>query len=131
MDAVAAIARWADVVRAVLFSPSGREALDALSCYLIQAAPLDHDTVADALEQHVDRQAAIIMKTTAARLRAEGRAEGKVEGRAELLLRVLRKRFGAVADDHAHRLHAAAVAELDRWAERLLDAATIAEVFEP
>lgn len=133
VDAVAAIARWADLVHAVLLAPNGREALDALSCYLIEAAPLDQDAVADALERHVNRQAAIIMKTAAARLRAEGRAEGKAEGkaegRAELVLRQLRKRFGPVADDHARRVHTASIAELDRWADRLLDAATIAEVF--
>src|SRR5262245_24406289 len=66
-----------------------------------------------------------IMRTAAARLRAEGRAEARAEGKAELLLHLLRKRFGLAADDHAHRLHSACIADLDRWADRLFDGATI------
>ena len=61
--------------------------------------------------------------------KAAGRTEGRAEGRVEILLRLLQKRFGRTADEHAARLHGASIAELDRWALRLLDARTIDEVF--
>jgi hypothetical protein len=46
-----------------------------------------------------------------------------------MLLRLLQKRFGAVPAATRKRVLAAAIADLDRWAERILDAATLAEVF--
>jgi hypothetical protein len=64
---------------------------------------------------------------------AEGRAKGRAEGRAEhardLLLRQLRARFGEIPASVAERVHAAELAELDRWAERVVTAATVDEVF--
>jgi hypothetical protein len=60
---------------------------------------------------------------------AKGKALGRAEGRAEMLLRLLQKRFGAVPAATRKRVLAAAIADLDRWAERILDAATLAEVF--
>ena len=61
--------------------------------------------------------------------RTEGRAEGRAEGRTEMLAHLLKKRFGRIAVAHAARLRTASIAELDRWALRLLDARTIDEVF--
>ena len=53
------------------------------------------------------------------------------EGRVEMLLRLLERRFGpATAIAVAGRLRAATIAELDRYAERVLDAATVEAVFE-
>ena len=67
--------------------------------------------------------------STAEKLRREGRAEGRTEGRAELLLRQLTKRFGPLSTETVSRINAAAIPDLDRWGERLLDAKTLAEVF--
>jgi len=59
----------------------------------------------------------------------EGRMEGLVEGRAELLLNLLERRFGPMAADTGARVRGASVEQLDRWAERLLDAETLDDVW--
>jgi hypothetical protein len=63
--------------------------------------------------------------TTADRLRKEGRAEG----RADMLLRLLTRRFGPLPPEIETRVRGAAIDDLDRWADAVLTAATLAEVF--
>lgn len=63
--------------------------------------------------------------TTADRLRAEGR----VEGRAEFLLYLLSMRFGPTPRGISDRIHAADGAQVVTWAQRLLTASTLDEVF--
>lgn len=61
----------------------------------------------------------------------EGRKEGEISGRSAMLIRQLSKRFGQDAVDvHVqNRLRAASQEQLDLWAERILDATTIDDVF--
>lgn len=61
--------------------------------------------------------------------RAAGRAEGKAEGSAEVLLLLLRKRFGPLSRTTVARVRKAASPQLTRWAERLLTAERLAAVF--
>jgi len=65
--------------------------------------------------------------------RQEGRAEGLAEGRAqrgtELLMKLLRLKFGELDPETVQRLSDASEAELDRWAERVLTASDLSEVF--
>lgn len=56
-------------------------------------------------------------------------AEGKAEGRAEILRKLLTLKFGALSPEAESRLGIASVAELDHWAERVLSARRIDEVF--
>jgi hypothetical protein len=62
---------------------------------------------------------------------AKGRMEGRVEGRSAVLSRQLAKRFGPAALDSEvrERLRTAGSEQLDLWAERILDAGSIDEVF--
>ena len=60
---------------------------------------------------------------------AKGRIEGRAQGKADTLLRLLRKRFRTVPDDLEQRIRTADSDHLDDWAERILDARTLAEVF--
>ena len=46
-----------------------------------------------------------------------------------LLLRQLRKRFGRIPAATARRVERAKPADLDRWAEALLDAGSLRDVF--
>ena len=64
--------------------------------------------------------------------RLEGRMEGRTEGRNAILSRQLAKRFGQDIFNISlqERLRNATQEQLDRWAERILDAKTLEEVFE-
>jgi hypothetical protein len=50
----------------------------------------------------------------------KGRLEGETHGRAETLLRLMRRRYGAVPDSVIDRVHAAGIEDLDRWADAVL-----------
>ena len=65
--------------------------------------------------------------------KAEGIAEGKAEGRAEAmtatLTKLMRRRFGKVADDWQGRIQAGSAQELDAWILAVLDAPSPEAVF--
>lgn len=60
---------------------------------------------------------------------SEGRAKGRAEGTATVLSKQLALRFGALDAATAERLRAASAAELERWAEHILTASSLEEVF--
>jgi len=60
---------------------------------------------------------------------AKGIAKGKAEGKAEVLLRLLGRRFGPLAPGIEDRIRVAECDVLDDWADRVLDAHTVTEVF--
>jgi hypothetical protein len=70
---------------------------------------------------------------TADWLRAEGEARGVAKGRAEeaasLLTRLLTRRFAIVPAEMREQIEVASVEQLEVWCERVLDAATPADVF--
>ena len=70
--------------------------------------------------------------TIAEQWKQEGRMEGEAKGRNAILSRLLTKRFGSNIFDISlqERLRNATPEQLDRWAERILDAKTLEEVFE-
>jgi hypothetical protein len=59
---------------------------------------------------------------------ADGLANGLAKGRADLVIRLLTLRFGALSTEVQARILAASIAELDAVAERLLTARTLQEV---
>ena len=65
--------------------------------------------------------------------KAEGKAEGiqigKAEGKADMLLRFLRLRFGAVPETVLATVMVASEDQLNEWAEKVLDAPTLDGVF--
>lgn len=58
-----------------------------------------------------------------------GRVEGRVEGQADLLLRQVRRRFGAVDEATEQRIRSARARDLETWSLNILDAATLDDVF--
>jgi hypothetical protein len=58
----------------------------------------------------------------------EGMAKGKAEGKAETLARQLTRRFGPLPEWVPERLAVASVEQLDLWADRVLDAASLEAV---
>jgi predicted transposase YdaD len=59
----------------------------------------------------------------------EGRQEGRQEGEVEMLLRLLRIRFGTLPADTEARIQEADPETLLHWSERVWSAATLDEVF--
>ena len=60
---------------------------------------------------------------------AKGREEGRDDERRRNLGRILTKRFGAVPSEAQARVDAASAEDLERWADRALDASSLDEVF--
>ena len=63
--------------------------------------------------------------------RHEGRQEGRHEGERAVLERQLRRRFGLLPPRVAERLRRASADEIAAWADNVLDADTLDEVFRP
>ena len=61
----------------------------------------------------------------------EGVRQGRVEGERAVLERQLRRRFGPIPAELAQRLRQASADDLERWAENVLDASTLGDVFDP
>jgi hypothetical protein len=57
-----------------------------------------------------------------------GREEGRKEGERALVRKLLTLRFGKLPADAEQRLERASLAELERWAERVLTAKSLAAV---
>ena len=82
-------------------------------------------------QQALVRERAIIEEAMAmSGAREEGIEIGKAEGEAILLTRLLTKRFGPLSPDTAQRLQTATTEQLELWADRILDAPTLAAVFD-
>jgi hypothetical protein len=61
----------------------------------------------------------------------EGIQQGIQQGQAQILSRQLAKRFGpAIAEGFSERLEKASPEQADAWADRLLDAKTVEDVFD-
>lgn len=120
--------------------PLGSDATDALGFYALAVTDVDPATLAATFTRLLHRPEDTIMSTlerTYLKGRTEGLSEGhrhglregQSRGKAESLLRLLRRRFGPLPDGTAERLANATSQDLDRWTDRVLDAATLAELF--
>ena len=62
--------------------------------------------------------------------REEGLAEGQLRGETIVLMRMLSKRFGPLPNSIAQRIESADASMIERWLDRVLDAAALGEVFD-
>ena len=60
----------------------------------------------------------------------QGMQQGHVEGERAVLERQLRRRFGLLSPEIAERLSQASTDDLESWAENVLDAETLGDVFD-
>ena len=58
-----------------------------------------------------------------------GVRQGRVDGERAVLERLLRRRFGSLSPELAARLGEASAPDLETWAEKVLDAAKLEDVF--
>ena len=68
-------------------------------------------------------------ESTYDRITRESKAEGIAEGKAEVLLRLVRKRFGNQPAEYEACIRAATITELDQWTDRVLDVESAAYLF--
>jgi predicted transposase YdaD len=103
----------------------------ALRGHLLAAllALLSEEEMVSMVERLLEEEEWFLQLPYQRRIRAEGYAEGRREGEAEVLLRQLRLRFGALPEDVTARLKAADAETLLRWSERVLSASTLDAVF--
>ena len=71
-----------------------------------------------------------MMAEREARGEARGVERGEASGRAEMLVRLLRQRFGFVPAEVEAQVRAASVAEVDAWFDACVDAPDFESVFK-
>jgi hypothetical protein len=59
-----------------------------------------------------------------------GLEKGIPQGQAMILKRQLQRRFGELPETIEQRLTSATTSELEHWADRILDAASLADIFD-
>jgi hypothetical protein len=112
----------AEVARA----PSAGAALEALLRYIAATYQgLKGEQIAEMVESAAGPEAQEVIVTWLEEIEVRGRNQGRKEGGAELLLKQLGARFGAVSAEVRARVHAADDATLSRWAVRMLTASSI------
>jgi hypothetical protein len=111
-------------LRDTLCYPDWRELMTAFLTYIEAGSETPLHRLAW-LAAQIGPEAEEVFVTTADMLRAEGRAEGV----ASVLVRQLTRRFGAVPDGARDRIDAAPLEQLEAWSDRVLDAATLDDVF--
>ena len=72
-----------------------------------------------------------IMAGAFQRARDEGMRQGRADGGRIVLERQLQRRFGLLPSKVTDRLRRASVADLEAWAENVLDAEALEDVFDP
>ena len=75
------------------------------------------------------REDSSTMAGVISRAREEGMQQGRVEGERVVLERLLKRRFGLLSPAVAARLEQASIADLETWADNVLDAPTLDDVF--
>jgi Putative transposase, YhgA-like/Domain of unknown function (DUF4351) len=126
-DFVAELAPWRDEMVLLGRTDQGGEDLSLLIRYIHHTADFEPSNLA-LLVRGLGRRVEETAMTGAERLRAEGRLEGKAEGQAQLLLRQLALRFGALSPAVQTRVAEASLEQLALYGERVLSAASVDDV---
>ncbi len=121
---------WASLMSEAARAPGGRDA----SLLVFRHLALVSDRVEPAFLRNellpaLDDGVREMTMTLAEKLIEEGRVEGRVQGRREILLRLVRRRFGELPEWVTKRVSAATIDELDLWITRILDARSLDEMF--
>jgi hypothetical protein len=137
-DLLAFYVAHADDVRELLATEHGRRSLVISMRYTERVnRNLERDTllrhlaplVGPGLEDHMLNFEQLLRKEEFEKGVEKGIEEGVEKGQRELLMRQLTRRFGSLPAAIAGRVAQAGVAELERWGDRILDAASLDDVF--
>jgi hypothetical protein len=80
--------------------------------------------------QEIDNMLAERVEEWTEQWKREGKLEGKLEGETSLIERQLTRRFGPPNAETQARLKAATLEQIEQWAENILDATTLEDVFK-
>lgn len=126
-DAVGLLRSWQSHLERIALLPHATDALVAIWMYTLTVGRASRAELAT-LAKQLGPKAEEGLMTGAELLRKEGRVEGEARGRAETLLRLLRKRFGALSPAQETRLRMATTDELDAWTDLVLTATSLDEL---
>lgn len=135
-DPVEVVERWLLLWRSIRGDPSSRDVLRSLLSYLVRQLETDRERFVQAtirIDENETMGKTLYEKAVEegrVKGEAKGEAKGEVKGKAELLLRQLQRRFGHLPPELETRIKTAAIADLDLWADRILDARNLAGVFQ-
>ena len=134
-DLMARLVASAALFREVFAAPSGLEALERVLRYnLLVSDHVEPAELSALLARSVAQEVGDTVMSVGERLIEQGRLQGREEGIAlgerEVLLRLLRARFGEPTEDVCRRIREAPRSSLETWIERILHAATIEDVFQ-
>lgn len=134
----AALHEWADTLCKLLLDTTGQGARQTIESYIPKITRLSRPRLGAVIEAHLGSEAmkkfvsiydqAILEGR--AQGEARGEAKGEAKGLAKALLRQLRHRFGALPPPIVDRITTATLDDLDRWTLRVLDAGSLAAVFD-
>jgi hypothetical protein len=133
-DFVQILGRWMDVAREVARASHGLEALAQVMRYILEVNEhVEPEELQRLLERDLGPEAKDAIMTAGQRLIEQGRQEGIEQGRQrfqEMLLRLLRQRFGKEVDTRVEqRVATASFEQIEAWSARVVTAATLSEVF--
>lgn len=137
-DVVPALRQVLDLMIRVVRAPHGTGALATLLRYIMEVSESSEEQLQEFFEAAQLPQANEALMTAAEKLirrgreegHREGHREGRQEGQCDLLIKLMRFRFGTLPERVMARLRAADQAQLERWAERVLTAPTLDAVLD-
>jgi flagellar biosynthesis/type III secretory pathway protein FliH len=138
-ELLSSLADWAELLKTVKAAPHGVAALGKIWQYVMAVHEGSHERVLPALAAALDdEEQRQTMATIAEQLIEKGKKkgieeglkEGIVEGQRSTLVRLLERRFDALPAGARERIEQANRGELERWLDRVLTAATLAEVLD-
>jgi predicted transposase YdaD len=123
------LGEWASAFREALQAPYGTQAVELLLRYIaLVTGNVNLERFRAKIIEHVPEAEETVV-TIAEEQQAIGRQQGLQQGRVQLLEKQLTLKFGQLPADTRGRLEAADAEQLDRFAERILTAASLDEVF--
>jgi hypothetical protein len=140
-DFVEILGRWINVVREVAGAAHGLEALAQVMRYILEVNEhVERQALEALLEREIGPEAKDTIVTVGQQLIEQGRQQGIQQGIQqerqqerqrfqELLLRLLRQRFGDEVDANVEgRVAAGSIEQIETWTDRVLSAATLADL---
>jgi hypothetical protein len=116
-----------ELIAKVSRDPTALDILESLLRYYVQGTGrLDETQVRRLLEQTLSGEP--LMETFIDRYIAQGEQRGKQLGEAEMLLRLIERKFGPLSEMVRERVTQADPDRLLEWSERILEARTLDEV---